>query len=458
MMRPHLFASSAMGALLLASTAGARADTLTDALADAYNNNPQILAERANLRATDEAVPQALSGWRPTVTATGSIGAQSIDNRPSSVITPPEVKTFPDTLDLNVTEPLYSGGRTVALTAEAEKTVEAERARNIAVEESVFISVIQAYLDVVRDQATLDLNVNNEQVLRRQLEATNDEFRVGAVTRTDVAQAEARLAGATASRQQAAGQLQVSRANYERAVGRLPPAKLAQPTVRPVLPTTRDDALSLAGLKNPNVIASIYTEDAARNAIDATRDQLLPQLALVGDANRANNTVISGRLSNTFSVTARLTVPLYEGGNIYSETRQAIQVESQRRSQTDDARRAAVQGAAQNWEQVVSGRAQVISLQSTIKAAEIALDGVRQEQAVGSRTILDVLNAEQELFTDRVQLVTAQHDLALAEFNLAAQIGRLTAADLHLPVKLYDVDRHYRSVRDKWLGFGAKDK
>jgi TolC family type I secretion outer membrane protein len=353
----------------------------------------------------------------------------------------------------------YTGNnwRTVALTAEAEKTVEAERARNIATEENVFISVIQAYLDVVRDQATLDLNINNEQVLRRQLEATNDEFRVGAVTRTDVAQAEARLAAATASRQQADGQLQVSRANYARAVGHLPPAKLAQATLVPVLPKTRDDALSLASLKNPNVIAAIYSEDAARDAVDATRDQLLPSLALIGDLNRTNDTVLFGRQTTQGSVVARVTIPLYEAGNVYSETRQAIQVVGQRRSQTDDARRAAVQGATQNWEQVVSGRAQVTSLQSTIKAAEIALDGVRQEQAVGSRTILDVLNAEQELFTDRVQLVTTQHDLALAEFSLALEIGRLTAADLHLPVKLYDVDQHYLSVRDKWLGFGSKD-
>lgn len=454
MPRRQLTASCAAAALLVAAAGGARAETLTDALVDAYNNNPQILAERANLRATDESVPQALSGWRPTVTFTGTAGAQSVDTRPGSPITPAEVKTVPTTADLNITQPIYSGGRTVALTAQAEKTVEAERARNIATEETVFLSVIQAYLDVVRDQATLDLSINNEQVLRRQLEATNDQFRVGAVTRTDVAQAEARLAGATASRQQAEGNLQVSRANFERAVGHLPRGKLVAPNLRPVLPANRDAAISLASFKNPQVIAGIFTEDAARDAVDATRDQLLPSVALVGDANRSNDVQISGRTVNNFSVVARVTVPLYEAGNVYSQTRQAIEVEGQRRSQTDDSRRAAVQGATQAWEQTVSGRAQIVSLQSTIKAAEIALDGVRQEATVGSRTVLDVLNAEQELFTDRVQLVTAQHDLALAEFTLAQQIGRLTAADLHLPVKLYNVDEYYRQVRDKWLGFG----
>jgi outer membrane protein len=456
-MRRHLFASCAMGALLIVAAGGARGETLTDALVDAYNNNPQILAERANLRATDEGVPQALSGWRPTVTFTGSVGAQRIETSPSTPFIPGDTKTVPKVADLNITQPVYTGGRTVALTAEAEKTVEAERARNIATEESVFLSVTQAYLDVVRDQATLDLSINNEQVLRRQLEATNDQFQVGAVTRTDVAQAEARLAGATASRQLAEGNLQVSRANYARAVGHVPPGRLAQPSLTPVLPASRNEALSLATFKNPTVIAGIFTEDAARDAVDATRDQLLPQLALVGDLNRSNSTVSATRDTTSGSVVARVTMPLYEGGNIYSQTRQAVETVGVRQGQTDDARRAAIQGATQAWEQITSGRAQIVSLQSTIKAADIALDGVRQEATVGSRTVLDVLNAEQELFTDRVQLVTAEHDLAVAEFTLASQIGRLTAADLRLPVKLYDVDRHYESVRDKWLGFGAKD-
>lgn len=455
-MRRHLLASCAIGGMLAAASGVARGETLSEALVDTYNNNPQILAERANLRSVDEGVPQALSGWRPTVTFTGSIGAQRTETSPSSLGIVGDAKSVPKTADLNITEQVFNGGRTVALTAQAEKTVEAERARNIATEQTVFLSVIQAYLDVVRDQATLQLSINNEQVLRRQLEATSDQFRVGAVTRTDVAQAEARLAGATASRTVAEGNLEVSRANYARAVGHAP-TRLEQPTLRPVLPVTRDEAISLAGLKNPTVIAAIFTEDAARDAVDATRDQLLPQIAIVGDLSRLNSTVISGRTATSGSVIARMTVPLYEGGNLYSQTRQAAEVVGTRRGQTDDARRAAIQGATQAFEQTASGRAQITSLQSTVRAAQIALDGVRQEATVGSRTVLDVLNAEQELFTDQVQLVTAQHDVAVAEFNLSLQIGRLTAADLQLPVKLYDADRHYRSVRDKWLGFGAKD-
>ncbi len=451
-MRHALLATAAAALASIAASESVRAETLIEALADAYNNNPQILAERANLRATDEAVPQALSGWRPTVTFTGSIGAQHVETFPR---TSPPAGPTPRITDLNATQALYSGGRTVALTAQAEKTIEAERARNIATEGTVFLSVVQAYLDVIRDQATLELSVNNEQVLRKQLEATADQFHVGAVTRTDVAQAEARLAGATASRLQAEGNLQVSRANFVRAVGH-PPERLVAPDFRPVLPATRDGALNMAALNNPNVIAAIFTEDAARDAIDATRAQLLPSLALVGDLNRSQSTQIDNQRNWSASVIARLTAPLYEGGNIYSQTRQATETLGQRRGQTDDARRTAVQGATQAWEQTSSGRAQIISLQSTIRAAEIALEGTQQEASVGARTVLDVLNAEQELYTDRVQLVTAQHDLALAEFNLALQIGQLTAADLRLPVKLYDVDEHYKEVRNKWLGFGTK--
>ncbi|HYM02292.1 MAG TPA: TolC family outer membrane protein [Stellaceae bacterium] len=443
----------AVAALLWPHRAGA--ETLSEALTDTYQSNPQILAERANVRATDEGVPQALSGWRPTVTVTQSAGPQRVDSQTPFPFTPPKVGTIARVTDLNVTQPLYTGGRTVAQTAQAEKTIEAERARLVATEQTVFLSVIQAYLDVVRDQATVELSINNEQVLRKQLDATDDQFRVGSVTRTDVAQAEARLAGATAARLQSEGNLQVSRANYERAVGH-PPEKLQQPSMRPTLPTTRDEAINLAATKNPNVIAAVFTEDAARDQIDVTRSQLLPTVSLVGDINRAYDTQFTAQTTTTGSLIARVTIPLYEGGAVYSQTRQAQQVVSQRFSQTDDTRRTSVQGATQAFEQVVSGRAQVISLQATITAAEIALEGVRQEATVGSRTVLDVLNAEQELFTDRVQLVTTQHDLALAEFTLAQQIGQLTAADLNLPVKLYDVDVHYRSVRDKWIGFGAK--
>jgi outer membrane protein len=455
-MQTRLLASLALSALIYGA-AEANADSLQDALVETYTTNPQLLAERANLRAVDENVPQALSGWRPTVQFTGSIGYEQVENSPPAPPTVPGHTVFqPKTVDFSVTQPVYQGGRTVALTAAAEQQVQAERARNIATEGTVFFGVTQAYFDVVRDQAVVELNVNNEQVLRRQLEATNDQFRVGSVTRTDVAQAEARLASARASRQQAEGNLAVSRSNYLRLVGR-PPTRLSPPDLHPVLPTTRAEAVAQASIKNPNVIAALYSEDSARSTVTATRAQLLPSLNLVGDVNRAQETVVNGRETTTGSVVARVTMPLYEGGQIYSQTRQAQEKLAQSVGLTDDARRTAVQAAIQAWETIQAASASAFSLQATIRAAEIALEGVRQEAQVGSRTVLDVLNQEQELFTDRVQLVQAQHDLGVAEFNLSQQIGTLTAIDLGLPVPLYNVGAHYTSVRDKWIGFGAKD-
>jgi outer membrane protein len=450
-------------AVALLATAGlvvpARAETLAEAFMQAYQYNPQILAQRAQLRATDEGVPQALAGWRPTVQFTGSAGreiASTTNNVGNNSVTSTQYMT-PRALDLNLTQPVWTSGRTPALVRQAEHTVLAQRAQTIAIEEQVLFSVAQAYLDVVRDQATVDLNVNNEQVLRRQLEATNDQFRVGEVTRTDVAQAESRVALAVATRVQAEGNLQVSRSNYARAVGH-PPEKLAQPKERVDLPATRDEALSLARAQNPNVTIADYSAKAAEDSVVATRAQLGPQVAVIGDANKSDETQIEGRNVNSLSVIARVTVPLYEAGSVYAQTRAAKQTVSQKRDLLDDARRAAIQSATKDWETIQSGRAQVQSLMSTIRAAEIALEGVRQEAQVGSRTVLDVLNAEQELFTDRVNLVQAQHDLAVAEFDLAQQVGHLTAEYLKLPVQLYDPKKHYDSVRNKWIGFGSNDQ
>jgi outer membrane protein len=444
-------------ALLLAGAAAARCETLKEALARAYDVNPTLNAGRAGLRATDEGVPQALAGWRPTVQFTASAGTQQVENTPPAPPTAPAHTVFqPKTVDVNITQPLYQGGGTVARTAAAEQAVEAERARNAATESLVFFNVIQSYFDVLRDEAVVELNINNEQVLRRQLEATSDQFRVGSLTRTDVAQAEARLAAARASRQQAEGNLAVSRSNFQRFVGH-PPQNLTQPELHPAIPATREEALAFAATKNPNVLASLFTEDGARSTVEATRAQLLPSLNLVGDVNRAQETIQNGREATTGSVIFRVTMPLYEGGQIYSQTRQAQEKVAQSVNLTDDARRQAVQAATQAWETMQSARASNYSLQSTIRAAQIALEGVRQEAQVGSRTILDVLNQEQELFTDQVQLVQAQHDSAVAEFNLAQQIGILSAINLGLPVQLYDVDLHYKSVRNKWLGFGSKD-
>lgn len=463
-----------VAALLLATISPVAAQTLTEAFAYAYNNNPVLLAERSALRATDENVPQALAGWRPTVNFTGSAGytrggfeqpGANTRSNPfacngpigATCSTPTQFSSFVSkSIDLQVVQPIYRGGRTEAQTRNAINTVHAERAHVLAVETQVFQNVALAYLDVVRDQTLVEVARNNEAVLRKQLEATRDRFRVGEVTRTDVAQAESSLAQATAQRINAEGQLEVSRAEYAHAVGH-PPGRLILPRERPALPATREEALSLAANDNPNVIAASFTELAARDNVSFVRGQLLPQISIVGDLNRsfAPSLTLRGTREDAASVTARVTMPLYEGGAIYSQTRQAEQTVGQRRSQVDDARRLAVQNATNAWETLQAARAAIASFGAAVRAAQIALEGTQQEALVGSRTVLDVLIAEQQLFTTQSQLVQAQHDAALQEFNLASATGRLIAPEMKLPVQLYDMDRHYKQVKDKWFGFGG---
>jgi outer membrane protein len=472
---------AAMFVTVVAAAAPAIGQTLTEAFAYAYNNNPQLLAQRASLRATDESVPQALANWRPTVTfnATAGYNRAGIEEpgvntstgalfgtNPchggvgTSCPTPTAFSSYETrTAQLQITEPLYRGGRTEAQTRQAIDTVDATRAQTMATEETVFQAVAQGYLDTVRDQSLLEVARNNEDVLRKQLESTRDRFRVGEVTRTDVAQAESSLAQATAQRINAEGTLRVSEAEYTRAVGH-PPGRLLQPRERPALPATLESALQLATHDNPNVISASFTELAARANIDVVRGQLMPQVSLVGTLLRtygpsATSAALESTREDIGTIALQMTMPLYEGGAVYSETRQAEQTVGQRRSQVDDARRAAAQTATQNWETLQAARAAIASFGTAVRAAQIALEGTQQEALVGTRTVLDVLIAEQQLFTTQSQLVTAQHDSALAEFNLAAACGRLIAPDMKLPVKLYDMDRHYREVKDKWAGFGG---
>jgi outer membrane protein TolC len=250
------------------------------------------------------------------------------------------------------------------------------------------------------------------------------------------------------------GTLEVSRAEYVRAVGHAP-GNLMLPRDRPALPATREEVLSLAAASNFNVISAQFAELAARDNIDVVRGQLLPQVSVVGTLSRSfeQSPSLKGTLQNSASIAAQMTMPLYEGGAVYSQTRQAQQTVGQRRSQVDDARRAAVQTAAQFWSTLQAARAAIVSFSAAVRAAQIALEGVQQQALVGTSTTLDVLIQNQQLLTTESQLVTAEHDAALAEFNVAAATGRLIAPELNLPVRLYDMERHYQQVRNKWIGF-----
>ena len=431
----------------------ARGQTLNEALAAAYANSPVLRAERAGLRATDEQVPQALSNWRPTIDVTGDIERSDTFGSNRSFGSKDQVRT-PRGVALNITQPVFRGLRTLAATRQAENTVKTARARLLSTEQDVLLDAATAYMDVVRDQAVLDLDIGNENVLRRQLEAARDRFEVGEVTRTDVSQAEARLAGATAERIGAEGDLVASRAVYRNVVGGAP-RTLTAPAPLGGLPADRETALGLARDDHPDVVSAVFDERAALDRVKGVGGELLPTVSLNAKVRRDFETIATKSQFEEQSIGATLTMPLYQSGAVYSRLREAKQTVGQERLEVTQARRDVVQGVTQAWQALQTARARIVSFTAQVRANGIALEGVKREAEVGARTVLDILDAEQELLGANVDLVGAQRDEVVAAFELKAAVGQLTARQLNLPVDFYDPERHYREVRGKWFGGGS---
>jgi TolC family type I secretion outer membrane protein len=448
-------------ALALGIVGEAPAQTIDDALATAYRTNPSLAAERARLRALDEGVPRALSGWRPTVTLTGSTGKARDTNRQDDTMPPHRTTTVdrlrsPDNATLTLTQPLYRGGRTLADTSRAEHLVQRGRAVLQGAEQTVLLDAATAYANLLRDQATLDLNINNEQVLTRQLQAARDRFQVGEITRTDVSQAEARLERARADRIQAEGNLTSSRSTYERVIGEVPPPRLASARLPPNLPRSENEARE-ATANHPDVVASSFQERAAKDDVDLVTGEKLPTVNLNGNLIRDTEASTRGFQRDTASVTVSVSVPLYQAGQTDARVREAKQVAGQRRLELDDQKRRTQESARRNWEALNTARARIQAFAAQIRAAEIALDGVEQEARVGLRTVLDVLDAEQELFNAKVNLVGAQRDEIVGSYQLSSSVGRLSAAELGLPVEVYDPTRYYNETRERWTGTDPVD-
>lgn len=455
MLSTAIYRIAATGLVTGLMAGAVNAQTLEDALVKAYQGNPTLKSERARLRATDEGVPQALSGWRPTVEVSGSYGFARSNASATGGNKVGEVRE-PITGSLTITQNLYRGGRTLAATEQAENNVKADRARLADTEQSVLLSVVTAYADVVRDQAEVELNISNERVLQRQLEATGDRFRVGEVTRTDVSQAESRLARARADRIASEGSLTDSRAAYANAVGEAPALlKPAKPLDQ--LPGSLSDAIELAKRNNFAVSQARSIERSAQNGVRSVIGELLPNLSLNGALESSRETANDRNESEDVSLIARVTMPLYASGSVTSRVREAKQIVSQRREEFNQAVRTAIEAATDAWQTLQTGRAQIRAFSAAVKAAEIALEGVREEANVGSRTVLDVLDAEQELLDARVGLVRAMRDELVATYQLRQAVGEATAEKLGLPVALYNVEKHYREVRGKWWGLGASD-
>ncbi len=433
--------------------------TLQEALANAYTTNPTLLQERAHLRSIDENVPTALAGWRPQVTFTGSFGyADGSYAAPTGVTTGGVLTTRNNRVEASaqasLVQPVYTGGRTVAGTHQAVNNVLAERANLLSTEETVFANVINAYVTVIQDYNLLQLNINNEQVLKRQLQATNDRFRVGEITRTDVAQAESALSGASATRETSEGTLQSARAAYVRYIGSLPADNLTEP--QPIkLPTkTEQETFNLAVSNNPSVLQALFNEAASRDAVDVAFSALLPQVSVQASAFQQNNQAITNTTNIGAQITLNGSVPIYQGGSEYAAVRQARQTAQASRRAVDDAKRQALQQATQAYETYVAARSTIESTRAQIKANRIALNGVEREAIVGSRTTLDVLNAQQLLLSSQTTLVQNLSSVVTASYGVASAIGRLTARDLGLNVPLYDDTAYYNAVRDRVWGTG----
>ena len=436
------------GSLLLAG--GVQAQTLDQAMISAYENNPTLQAERARVRATDEGVPQSLGRWRPTVEIVGSLGYDSTTTDPGNTT---DSRSFYSGA-AQVTQNLYEGGGTTARVAQSEAAVKAARARLLDTEQSVLLDTVSAFMDVVRDRAVLDLNQQNEVRLQRQLEATRDRFEVGEVTRTDVAQAESRLSRALADRIAATGNLEVSRAAYQQVVGELP-GNLTSPDSFPSIPNGREEAISLAQDRNPSVIAAIFDLETAKHSIRIEAADLLPTVDLIGSATANRDVARKGTDTDAFRVTATVTVPIYQQGIATSEIREARQDAARAQRLIDEAQRQAVEDATAAWETYQSALAQIRAREDEVRATSIALEGVEQEAAVGSRTVLDVLDAEQELLDARVNLVQAQRDEIVARYDLIAAVGGLNVFELSLPVRAYDVEFYYNAVRNSVYDLGT---
>jgi outer membrane protein len=438
----------ALSAILACTPAGtADAETLKEALAATYKFNPRLDAARSTLRATDEEVPRALSGYRPTVTGNADTSFERSTVRPGI---PSTRDSNPRGYSVGLVQPIFRGFIVVNTVAEAEATVRAGRETLRNTEQFVLLEAATAYMDVVRDQAIVRLRENNVTVLTRDLRATQDRFNVGEVTRTDVAQAQARRAAAVSALDLARSNLKTSRATFERVVGH-PPSNLVDARPSEFVPKSVQESIDIGGRENPNVIAALYREQAARHVVDRIRGERLPQVQLEANYGRRFDEQASIESVETTTVTGRLTVPFYSGGEVEARVRQAKHTHVSRLQEIEQARTEVQATVVAAWSQLAASRAQLESDQASVDANRIALTGVREEERVGQRTLLDVLNAEQELLNSEVNLVTTRRNLVVASYTVLSSVGRLNAQELGVASLVYDPEQHYHEVRRKWF-------
>jgi outer membrane protein len=452
---PTVFHSSLIALLAIAIFVppAARAESLTDALVRAYQGNPQLNAERAKLRGTDEGVPQALAGYRPQVTVGLSAGLISLRNLlPDSTSQSALLKPWMAGITVNQT--LFNGYKTGNTVRQAEAQVRSGRESLRAVEQSVLLDGATAYMSVLSNQSLVEAQRINVTFLRQTLDTTRTRLRVGDVPPTDVAQAEARFARATADLNNAEVALAISQATYTQVIGVRPGHLIAAEPADRLLPHAREEALAAARRENPAVVGATYDLDAAQFAVGIAESSLYPTLGVQGNVSRSvqTDTTLGTSRTDQASVMGTLNVPIYDGGVAASQVRQAKEGLAQTRTQLDRVRMQAETATIAAWATHEGAKVSLAAAQAEVRAATVALEGVRKEALAGKRTTLDVLNSQQDLMQARARLIAAQQDRVVASYTLLSALGRLDRAHLALDSPDYDPQTHYQQVRDAWHG------
>lgn len=431
----------------LASPEGEREDAqqrFIEALANVYRTHPQLFAQRESLKATDETVNQAVSGFRPDVRYNYAKGR---------VTTRQQSGAQTETKNFSVTQPVFDGLSTISNYKGARDRVEAAQANLTALEQQVLLDGITAYTNVVNSMAVLQVNQNNVDLLNRQFLATKSRFEVGEVTRTDAAQAQTRLEIAKAGERQVLGTLDADRATFRRIIGFDAPQDLSLPAIPDGIPQTLDEALLVATSNEPALAAAQELESARLNDVNALKGAILPSVNLTGGVRRVVNTVGGSQSVSNDNIQLNVVIPLYQSGAEWSRVRQAKHLAQQAKYTAMDTRNAVVESVTRAWQLYVAAREVIKSAESAVEAAKTAMQSIRQESKFGVRTILDVLNTQQDMFNAQVSLVNARVTERLTAYRLLASIGRLTARDMGLPVDVYDPNQHYDKVKYKLIGF-----
>ncbi|MBV9531765.1 MAG: TolC family outer membrane protein [Bradyrhizobium sp.] len=457
-------AAAAVVLMACAGPAPASADTIEAALVRSYQNNPQLNAQRAQVRSTDENVPQALSGYRPKVAVTASVGYQYTDSLTTSGGTPTQLLRSdihgtnpPRSVGATITQTVFNGNQTANRTRAAEAQVSGSREALRVLEQTVLFNAATIYMDYLRDAAIVEVQKSNVRVLEQTLKQTRDRFNVGEVTRTDVAQSEAQLAAGKTQELTAESQLTTTRSNFRRIIGNEPVNLAPGSPVDRFLPSTLQHAVDLSLIENPNVTAAMYGIDVNFLQVKINEGALLPNVAVQASVQQAYEQSLIIQRSFGASLVGQVSIPVYQGGAEYSLIRQSKENLAQQRLNLETTRDQTRANTVTAWGQLVAGKAQVASAQAQVTASEIALNGVREEAKAGQRTTLDVLNAQQALVNARVALVTAQHDRVVASYNVLQAVGRLSPQVLNLQTLTYDPSVHYQQVRDSWFGVRTPD-